>query len=622
MPAEQTKLLNTPQLGDAFLQSFADAFRDMRNLLIQAIGVDNQTDHNAALLKTFDSWADDLYAVVWTTLLGRDDKVRVPIQTFITSTPHPAAPSPLTSLSPQAKGSLVRTLILLSISTSKRYDARTRSLIAHIALTSLHTPFPDSHEVVAAEELKHPDKAFSDEDTAVAAKKREEENKRSKGWKIGVAALAGGLAIGVTGGLAAPLVGAGLASVLGAVGITGSTAAIAGTIAGSSTIMSGLFGYYGYDKTSKMMEAHHKDVSEFAFMPMNVTNRLHVTICISGWLKDEEDVLAPWKGFGESGDIYALRWELQALRDLHDALFSMVKDQAYKYVKSEIISRTVLATLFAGLWPLGLLKFGRMIDNPWNNALALAEKAGKVLADVLKGGVQGGRPVSLVGFFVPFEYLHDGNLMHQLQVGYSLGALVIFHCLLSLAETSDSSSCPPNALISNVYLFGLPAPTTPETWRKIRTVVSGRLVNAYTPKDWMLAFLHRTHVWDEGMRRGVAGVMPVKDVDGVENVDVGSVVEGHVGWRVGVGLVMRAIGVEGWDDEAVGTEEVKRAGLEDGVDEVGREVRLAEGNVEVVEGDGDGMKKIVGKAVSKTDVGAADVLPPLPRGDPQPAITM
>ncbi|KAJ3040752.1 hypothetical protein HDV00_010509 [Rhizophlyctis rosea] len=590
MTAQQSKLLDIPERQDAFVNAFVEAIRERRDLLVKVADVEKKQKVDA--VKVFEEWADVFFGVVWTDVVGRNAKDRPTLSNLLQNpTSQPQNPSPLSTLSPSSKGALTRTLILLSITHTKRYDARTRHIISRIALYHLRTPFPDAHELVAAEEIKHPD-SFSDDDARLAAQKREEHNKSSRGWKVGVAALAGGLAIGVTGGLAAPLVGAGLASVLGAVGITGSTAAIAGTIAGSSTIMSGLFGYYGYGKASKMMEAHTKEVSDFAFIPMNVSNRLHVTICISGWLKDESEVTAPWKGSGEAaGDVYALRWEIKALQDLHNALYTLVKDHAYAYIKKEIIAHTVLQTLFAGLWPMGLVKFGKVIDNPWNNALALAEKAGKVLADLIRAGVQGGRPVSLVG--------------------YSLGALVIYHCLLTLAK-DPSTNPPPQALISNVYLFGLPAPTTPETWKLLRTLVSGRLVNAYTPKDWMLAFLHRTHLWDSGMRRGVAGVMPVEGVEGVENVEVGSVVEGQVGWRVGTGVVMRAVGVEGGERDVL--EDGGRGDAEgEGIEEVAGEVKHAKGRMEVV--DGEGVKKVVSRGSSEVfEKGHA--LPPLPPRHP------
>lgn len=74
----------------------------------------------------------------------------------------------------------------------------------------------------------------------------------------------------------------------------------------------------------------------------------------------------------------------------------MMQSAAWSYAKNEIIKRTVFASLSAGLWPLGLLKVSRIIDNPFSIAKARSEKAGEVLADALINKAQGERPVTLI----------------------------------------------------------------------------------------------------------------------------------------------------------------------------------------------------------------------------------
>ena len=105
---------------------------------------------------------------------------------------------------------------------------------------------------------------------------------------------------------------------------------------------------------------------------------------------------------------------MKALLDLGAALESMVTSLAIGYIKTEIIRRAVAASLYAALWPIALLQFARVVDNPFSVAKARAEKAGLVLADAIINRAQGQRPLTLVGF--------------------SLGARVIYTCLLSLAE--------------------------------------------------------------------------------------------------------------------------------------------------------------------------------------------
>lgn len=65
--------------------------------------------------------------------------------------------------------------------------------------------------------------------------------------------------IGITGGLAAPLVAGGIATVMGGLGLgTTAAAGLLGTLAESGVIVGSLFGAYGGRMTSKM-------VRDFAF---------------------------------------------------------------------------------------------------------------------------------------------------------------------------------------------------------------------------------------------------------------------------------------------------------------------------------------------------------------------
>ena len=73
-------------------------------------------------------------------------------------------------------------------------------------------------------------------------------------------------------------------------------------------------------------------------------------------------------------------------------------------------------------------------------------------------------------------------------------------------------------------LIGAPVPSNGEAWATMRSVVAGRLVNVYSEKDLILAFLYRT----SAIQLGISGITPIKGVEGVENVDMGEIVEGHL----------------------------------------------------------------------------------------------
>jgi hypothetical protein len=193
---------------------------------------------------------------------------------------------------------------------------------------------------------------------------------------------------------------------------------------------------------------------------------------------------------------------------LNDVLFSY----AWDGVTYTIVSRTLLGALYAGLWPLGLVKVASVLDNPFSVALARADKAGKVLAHALIDGVQGKRPVNLMG--------------------YSIGARVIYACLVELAEQHAFG------LVESVVLMGAPVPSDSKSWRLIRSVVAARVVNVYSTEDYILGFLYRS----TKLEFGVAGLQDVEGVFGIENVDMSKLVNGHDKYRYLVGTILTKIG--------------------------------------------------------------------------------
>lgn len=338
---------------------------------------------------------------------------------------YPPTSTGLYSLSEDKRMMLLHAMLLLLLSL-ENYTAHSRILLLHIA-SSLHLPLhvlAETEIKVAQGLLEAAKKMSGNEET----QKRSEENKVARRWKVGLAGVAGAAIVGVTGGLAAPLVAGALGTVMGGLGLGATTAAgLLGAVAQSGVIVGSLFGAYGASMTGKMMDAYAKEVSDFAFLPLRGTprqksvkemaakdRRLRVTIGVSGWLTQKEDVITPWRVLGHQSEVFALRYELEALSKLGTSLESVVKSAAWSIAKKEIIARTIFASLMTALWPIGLLKISKVIDNPFSVAKSRADKAGLVLADALINRAQGERPVTLIG--------------------YSLGARLIYSCLMSLAE--------------------------------------------------------------------------------------------------------------------------------------------------------------------------------------------
>lgn len=170
--------------------------------------------------------------------------------------------------------------------------------------------------------------------------------------------------------------------------------------------------------------------------------------------------------------------------------------------------------------PIVLTKLSYLIDNPWTVSMARANSAGLILADSLIDRNLGVRPITLVGF--------------------SLGSRVIFACLRELANKGAFG------LVQNVYLFGSPIVANRDEYLRARTVISGRFVNGYASNDWILGYLFRAT--SGGIMR-VAGLAPVENIPGLENIDVTKLVNGHMAYRTAMPRLLREVGWEVESDE-------------------------------------------------------------------------
>ncbi|KAI0044832.1 DUF726-domain-containing protein [Auriscalpium vulgare] len=463
-------------------------------------------------VREVDVWSQSLLSATWVACKEPGGGECPTLDPLSDSSVADLAPLPAAPLLDQ----MLNAILFLSITSSKQYSARTRAFLSRLGTL-------DERAIAAT--LKNPDAALhaAEQHVSVDAAKAEHAARGATLRRVGmgVGALAGGLLIGVTGGLAAPLVGAGVGAVFGALGLGGSVVGLlAGGLAGSSVVCAALFGAYGARSTAQMVERYTQEVRDLAVLPVGPQREtLAVRLCVSGWLRSREDITAPWTVFGgDSVDTYALQWEVEVLEKLSAALTTLMKAQAMKYVRAQIIKRTFLASLNASLAPLAWLQIGRVVDNPWANAQARARKTGAVLADLLAARAFGQRPVSLAG--------------------YSLGAAVIWAALEDLATRPPAQTA---HLVEDVFLLGAPVPADPRAWAAARRVVCGRLVNAYGRDDYVLAVLARasTTRWE------VAGLQAV-DAMGVENV-ASADVDGHLQWRAMVGRTLVACGAPGVD---------------------------------------------------------------------------
>ncbi|KAJ3025730.1 UNVERIFIED_CONTAM: hypothetical protein HDU68_006751 [Siphonaria sp. JEL0065] len=275
----------------------------------------------------------------------------------------------------------------------------------------------------------------------------------------------------------------------------------------------------------------------------SATPKANVLITIAGWvgsLDSRDDFTLPFSTLtpGVHGEQYALVWETQALIELGHAV-RLLMSEITGFLVQQGIQYFLLPVLMAGLTgPLWALKLTYMVDNPWGNGLTKAKKAGRILADTLLSRVQGNRPVTLIGF--------------------SLGARVIYYCLLELASRGEAAF----SVVEEAYLFGTPVMATTKEWKAIASVVSGRLVNGYITNDYILSMLYRA---SSAFLADVAGLNPVKGVEGIENYNLDTVLKGgHLEYRSAMPRILKHVGFS-VDDEFFddGEKEAEQARLDE-----------------------------------------------------------
>ncbi|KAI9226949.1 MAG: hypothetical protein DHS80DRAFT_17933 [Piptocephalis tieghemiana] len=208
----------------------------------------------------------------------------------------------------------------------------------------------------------------------------------------------------------------------------------------------------------------------------------------------------------DSGKVYRVEYDTKVLLQLGTAFRAFVRDSAIRIAATEALRHTLVSGLVSALtWPMGLLKAGEIIiDPPWVLALERAKKAGLVLADVIASHAQGHRPISLIG--------------------YSTGALAIHTCLLELSKRGLYGH------VDHAILIGTPVSNQGDTHTHtgVRRACAGECVNVYSHTHTHIAFLFRVHAMHV---RGIAHTHTQDGVKSVRNLDVTSLVGGHLEYK-------------------------------------------------------------------------------------------
>jgi hypothetical protein len=185
-------------------------------------------------------------------------KERAVAVSTLRGTYHPI-PTRLTSI-PQEDREETLSCVLLLLLAAGKYAAESRTLVVYLA-SALELPLSvvDNEEVEIATSLVEASAKASSQQASspttmsaeAEALKRKQENQASRYWKVGLASVAGAAIIGVTGGLAAPVVAGAIGGIMGSVGL-GGVASFLGIFWMNGALVGTLFGAFGARMTVKI----------------------------------------------------------------------------------------------------------------------------------------------------------------------------------------------------------------------------------------------------------------------------------------------------------------------------------------------------------------------------------
>ncbi|KNZ50609.1 hypothetical protein VP01_432g9 [Puccinia sorghi] len=386
---------------------------------------------------------------------------------------------------------------------------------------------------------------------------------RKKKWLrylgAGAGVIVGGVAIGLTGGLAAPV----LAPFL--VGLSGGALGFLAT-SGGAILIGTLFGlagggltHYSHNILLDRAQRRLKGIDEFTFERLPDQDgevdgdlpripSLHATIVSTGFLLTPTEYKDPWiPSFGKTidrRDVYALKVETQALLSAGKDLESYIRDTLLQHGATEIIRHTVLASVCTALLlPASIYKAAVMaLDNEYQRTRDICEKAGILLAvgppefrspsissglidlmdlqDMIEQRAHGARPLTLIGS--------------------GMGSITVFRAILELSLRGRGAG---EFMIEQVILICSPLSPRASEWKTLRRMVTRRVVNVYSKNDWVLAILARLDsLLSARSLHHVAGLAHLQ-LPHIQSLDVSDIVHGHLELNSKIPLILDRINI-------------------------------------------------------------------------------
>jgi hypothetical protein len=137
---------------------------------------------------------------------------------------------------------------------------------------------------------------------------------------MGLATVGGSLVIGLSAGLLAPVIGAGLAAGFTTIGVAGTSGFLAG--AGGAAIITTTGVLSGGTIAVRAANRRTGSVKTFEYRPLHNNKRVNLIVTIAGWMNGKiDDIRLPYSTVDPiMGDMYSVLWEPEMLRSMGDTI--------------------------------------------------------------------------------------------------------------------------------------------------------------------------------------------------------------------------------------------------------------------------------------------------------------
>ncbi len=212
-------------------------------------------------------------------------------------------------------------LFLLLVADSN-YDSRSRELFQvvgkYLSVDWLEICRFEKRVTDALEMQEEANKENWNEDEHMESRRKKALRKRLA--FMGLATVGGGLVIGLSAGLLAPVIGAGLAAGFTTIGVAGTSSFLAG--AGGTAVITSMAVTTGGTIGVRAMNRRTGAVKTFEYRPLHNNKRTNLIITLAGWMSGKaDDVRLPYSTVDPTmGDLYSVLWEPDMLRSMGDTI--------------------------------------------------------------------------------------------------------------------------------------------------------------------------------------------------------------------------------------------------------------------------------------------------------------